>query len=135
MIAQKLVHVGADGALVMQGHKNGLVTKLKIFAAPYILGIHYMAHIMNLAFGMVSNYPQIYRVEVLIKEIYRHFCRSPKQFREIQQFVEGLTNGRELFKDNDTRWISLDGLAHQVFFKYPSLLGTIESTHDDQSGQ
>lgn len=63
MIAQKLVCVGADGASVMQGHKNGLVTRLKEFLAPYVVGIHCMAHKMNLAFGIVSNSPQIYRVE------------------------------------------------------------------------
>jgi hypothetical protein len=34
---------------------NGLVTKLKDFLAPYIVGIHYMVHIMNLSFGIVSN--------------------------------------------------------------------------------
>ena len=84
---------------------------------------------------MVSDYPLIYRVEDLIKEIYKHFCRSPKRFREFQQFAEGLTNGRKLLKDNDTKWISLDGLAHQVFSKYPSLLGTMESIHDNHSGQ
>ena len=77
-IAQKLVCCGADGASVMQGHKHGLVTRLKYFAAPYIVGIHYMAHRMNLAFGMVNNYLLIYRVEDLIKEISRHFFQSPK---------------------------------------------------------
>ena len=34
MNAENLVCVGAYGALVMQGHKNGLVTKLKEFFAP-----------------------------------------------------------------------------------------------------
>ena len=82
MTTQKFECVGVGGALVMQGHKNSLFTKLKDFASPYIVGIHCMSHIMNLAFGMVRNYPLIYIVEDLIKEIYRHFCRSPKQFRE-----------------------------------------------------
>ena len=77
-IAQKLVCVGADGASITQGHKNGLVIKIKKFVVPYTVSIHCMAHKINLAFGMVSNYPQIYKVELLIKEIYRHFCRSLK---------------------------------------------------------
>ena len=115
-IAQKSMCVWADGALVMQGHKNGLVTKLKDFATPYIVDIHYMAHRMNLAFGIVSDYPLIYKVEDLIKEIYRNFCWIPKWFREFQQFDEGLTNGIKMLKDNDTRLISLDGPGHRVFF-------------------
>lgn len=63
-IVQKLVCVGVDGALRMQGHKNGLVTKLKdfyYFFASYIVGIHYMAHRINLAFRIVKNYFQIHR--------------------------------------------------------------------------
>ena len=40
MIVQKLVCVGVDGASVMQGHKNGLVAKLKDLLAPYAVGIH-----------------------------------------------------------------------------------------------
>ena len=86
-IAQKLVCVGVDGALVMQGHKNGLVTKLKNFATDYILGIHYMAHGMNLAFGIVSNYPQIYRVEFLIKEIYSTFVEVLNDSRNFNSFL------------------------------------------------
>ena len=84
VIVQMLVCIQEERALVMQGHKNGLVKKLKEFFAPCIFGIQCMAHRMNLAFGIVNNSSQIYRVEVLIKEIYRNYCQSPKQFREFQ---------------------------------------------------
>ena len=42
-------------------------------------------------------------------------------------FVDGLIGVNKLLKDNDTRWISLDGPAHHLFSKYPSLLGLINS--------
>lgn len=135
MIFQKLACVGVDRALVMQGHKNGLLTKLKYFLAPCSVGIHCMVHIMNLAFGIVSNSSKIYRVEVLIKEIYRHFFWRPKWFREFQLFSERITNGKNIFKDNDTRWMFLEGPTHWFVFEYPSLFGTMESTCDDQGGQ
>lgn len=77
-IAKKLVCVGADGASVMQGHKGGLCKKIKDDLAPYVIPIHYMAHRMNLAFGIVSNFGCVSNVESLIKEIYQYFCRSPK---------------------------------------------------------
>ena len=111
-IAKKLVFFGADGALVMQGHKCVLCKKIKNDLAPYTIPIHCMAHRMNLAFGIVSDFGCVSKVESLIKEIYQYFCRSPKRVWEFQHFVEGLIDGRKLLKDNDTKLISLDGLAH-----------------------
>ena len=58
-IAKKLVCVGADGASVMQGHKGGLCKKIKNDLAPYTILIHYMAHRMNLAFGIVNYFAML----------------------------------------------------------------------------
>ena len=72
-IAKKLVCVGADGALVMQGHKGRLCKKIKNDLAPYAIPIHCMAHRMNLAFGIVSDFGCVSKVESLIKDIYQYF--------------------------------------------------------------
>lgn len=73
-IAKKLVCVGADRASVMQGLKNGLCIKLQTSCSPYMNAIHCMAHIMNLAFKIVSKYPVVTNVEDLIRELYSYFC-------------------------------------------------------------
>ena len=73
-IAKNLVCVGADGASVMQGHKGGLYKKIKNDLVPYVIPIHCMAHRMNLAFGIVSDFGCVSKVESLIKEIYQYFC-------------------------------------------------------------
>ena len=114
----------------MQGHKGSLCKKIKNDLAPYAIPIHYMAHQMNLAFGIVSDFGCVSKVESLIKEIYQYFYQSPKRFQEFQHFAIGLTNGRNLVKDNDTKWISLDGPVHRVMSEYPSLLGLIHSMRD-----
>lgn len=44
IIDKKLVCVGVDGAVVMQGKMTGLCARLQTSIAPYMLGIHYMAH-------------------------------------------------------------------------------------------
>ncbi len=129
-IAKKLVCVGVDGASIMQGHKGSLCKKIKNDLAPYAIPIHCTAHRMNLAFEIVSNFGCVSKVESLIKEIYQYFCRSPKRVWEFQHFVAGLTDGRKLLKDNDTRWISLDGPTHRVMSEYLSLLGLIHSVQD-----
>jgi hypothetical protein len=66
MIAKKLVCVGADGASVMQGQRNGLCVRLQLSSSPYMLSIHYMAHRMNLAFKIVRKFPSVSKVEDLV---------------------------------------------------------------------
>ena len=73
-IDKKLVCVGADGALVMHGHKVDLCQRIKNDLAPYAIPIHYMAHQMNLEFGIVRNFGCVCKVETLIKDIYQYFC-------------------------------------------------------------
>jgi len=125
MIAKKLVCVGADGASVMEGQRNGLCVRLQLSAAPYMLSIHCMAHRMNLAFKIVSKFPLVSNVEYLVREVHAYFCRSPKRFLEFQKFVEGITDGKKLLKDVDTRWISLKGPSQRLFDEYASLVGVM----------
>ena len=102
-IAKSLVCFGADGASVMQGHKGGLCKKIKNDLAPYAIPIHCMAHRMNLTFGIVNDFGCVRKVETLIKDIYQYFFQSSKQVWELKHFTQGLSDGRKLLKDNDTR--------------------------------
>lgn len=83
-IAKKLVCVGADGATVMQGQRTSLCIRLQTSIAPYMVGIHYMAHRMNLAYRIVSNFPTMSKVEDLVHELHSYFYQSPKHFAEFQ---------------------------------------------------
>jgi hypothetical protein len=80
MIANFFVCVGVDGALAMQGKRNGLCVRLQLPSSPYMLSIHYMAHRMNLAFKIVSKFPLVSKFEYLVQEAYAYFCCSPKRF-------------------------------------------------------
>lgn len=94
MIAKKLVCVGADGASVMRGQRNDLCVKLQLSASSYMLSIHCMAHMMNLAFKIVNKFPLVSKVEDIVHEVHAYFFRSPKRFLEFQNFVDGVTNGK-----------------------------------------
>lgn len=124
-IVKKLVCVGTDGVAVMQGQRTGVCTKLQTTCAPYMLGIHCMAHIMNLAFKIVSKFPTVSKVKNLVCEIHAYFCQSPKHFIEFQNFTEGITLGNKLLEDVDTRWISLHGPTQRVLSEYQSLIGVM----------
>lgn len=129
MIAKNLVCVGADGASVMQGQRNDLCVRLQLSVAPYMISIHCMAHRMNLAFKIVSKFPSVSNVEYLVRDVHAYFFRSPKQFLEFQKFVEGVTDGKKLLNDVDTRWISLKGPAQRLFDEYASLVGVMYEHH------
>ena len=87
--------------------------------------IHCMAHRMNFSFQIVSKFPLVSKVEELVCETHAYFCCIPKRFIEFQQFADGVTDGKKLLKDVDTRWISLNGPAQRLFSEYKSLVGVM----------
>ena len=82
-ITKNLVYVGVEGALVMQGHKGSVCKNIKNDLAPYAIPLPCMAHQMNLAFGIVSNFGCVSKVDSLIKKIYHYFYRSPKRVQKL----------------------------------------------------
>ena len=87
MIEKTLVCVGADGASVMQGQRNDLCARMQLSAAPYMLSIHCMAHMMNLEFKIVSNFSLVSKVEYLVHEFHAYIFQSPKRFLEFKFFL------------------------------------------------
>lgn len=120
-----MICVGVDGAAIMQGNRKGLCVKLQTSIAPYMIAIHCMAHIMNLANKILSCNDHIANVEDLMREVYIYISNSPKWFREFQDFVDGITNGKKLLKDVEIRWISLYKPACKLLNEYPSLTGFV----------
>ena len=125
MIAKRLVCVGAHGTLIMQGQMNDLCVKLKLLASSFMISIHCMALRMNLEFKIVSKFPLVSKVEEPVRETHAYFCCSPKRFTDFQQFADSITDGKNLLKDVDTRWISLNGPAQRLFSEYKSLVGVM----------
>ena len=58
------------------------------------------------------------------------FLIVPNDF-EFQQFADGVTDGKKLLKDVDTRWISLNRPAQRLFSEFKSLVGLIYENHDN----
>eukprot|EP00063_Salmo_salar_P088414 XP_014063249.1 PREDICTED: uncharacterized protein KIAA1586-like [Salmo salar] len=73
----KLVALGTDGAAVMTGAKNGVVSRLKGDRA-YIIGIHYMAHRLELTFSdAIRSNVMFQKVEDLLSGLYTFYHSSP----------------------------------------------------------
>lgn len=85
MIVKKLVCVGADGAAIMQGQRNGICVRLQLSTSPYMLNIPCMTHRMNLSFKIVSKFQSVSKVEDLVcetHETHAYFSCSPKRYLE-----------------------------------------------------
>jgi hypothetical protein len=113
----------------MQRKRNGLCVKLHLLVSPFMINIHCMDHRMNLSFKQGSKFPLVSKVEDLVCETHAYFYRSPKQFKEFQKFFEGVTHGKKILKDFDTRWISLNGPNQRLFSEYQSLVGVMYEHH------
>ena len=73
----KLVAVASDGASVMTGKKTGVVTRLKK-DTPHLVGIHGMAHRLELAYkDAVKNNKLHQDLETLLMGLYNFYHYSP----------------------------------------------------------
>ncbi|ROI96431.1 Zinc finger protein 862 [Anabarilius grahami] len=74
---EKLVACGTDGAAVMTGSKTGVVSRLR-GERTYILGVHCMAHRLELAFkDVMKTNSHCRKVEDLLTGLFTLYHRSP----------------------------------------------------------
>ncbi|KAK7944844.1 hypothetical protein WMY93_000572 [Mugilogobius chulae] len=102
----KLVALGTDGASVMTGAKNGVVSKLKGDRS-YIIGIHCMAHRLELSFSdaMRSNI-MFQRVELLLGGLYTFYHTSPLNRANLMNSFQALGHMRLVpTRIGGTRWV------------------------------
>ena len=91
VIAARLVCFEADGASVFQGCRSGIMQQLRDQDAPFLLGVHYMAHCTNLAMEPLSNLHVVSKLESLCQNLYTYFTMSSKkhlEFHKIADIVE-----------------------------------------------
>jgi hypothetical protein len=96
---------------------------LQTNVAPYMIGIHCMAHRTNLAFKILSKQRLVNKVEMLVDDLHGFFCKSSKRVMEFKKIADGLMSGKKLLKNVETRWISLYEPIKHVYNEYISLVG------------
>ena len=122
-IASGLVCFGADGVFVFQGSRSGVTTQLKDHVAPFMFGMHCMAHKTNLAVEPLSDLPIVGKIEDLCQAMYGYFSHSPKRHLEFQRLPDVLEiEGRKILRNVKTRWISLLDPLKRVMGEYKTLI-------------
>ncbi|XP_049904301.1 zinc finger protein 862-like [Epinephelus moara] len=73
----KVVAISTDGAAVMVGARSGVVSRLKE-KTPYIIGVHCMAHRLELSFkDVIKSISLFQQVEELLSGLYTFYHVSP----------------------------------------------------------
>lgn len=130
-LAERLICVGADGASVMAGNKNGLGVALATEYAPYMVMIHCHNHKLALASKVLSTDGLVGDAENLVKSIYSFFSHSAKRARELAKAAETeQIKACKVLRPVSTRWLSLENALNNALRLYPALIAKISEDAD-----
>ena len=128
---QKLISTGTDGASVMMGRKGGVVSLIKQ-DAPQVIGIHCVAHNLELAFrDTLKSNETMMSIRDLLNGCWKHYKYSPKALRELRELAEAMEiKVRKPTKASGTRWVPhlLRALAVLLQKNLPATLSHFEHT-------
>ena len=122
-----LVGLGSDGANVMLGTRNSVLTRLKA-KQPGLVSFHCNCHLAALIANHASKVLPDFLEDVTI-QVWYFFQKSPKKYRmfeEFQVFVD--SKPHKLLKAGQTRWLSLEMCVNRLLEQYDALLSFFRSS-------
>ena len=123
---EKLIGWNSDGASVMLGRRNSVVSRLKE-KQPRLYVLHCICHVSHLivsdAMPCIPSY-----VTSLTENLYWWFHHSAKRVTELHSFQEWLqVEGHKILKKVDTRWLSLEACVNRIIEQYAPLVSYFDS--------
>jgi hypothetical protein len=82
-----LTSFDVDGVNVFQGLSNGYIAQIRTYFAPFSLGVHCMAHRMNLVIETLSLFPLVNKIEGLLASLHSYFSGRPKRCVELAKLA------------------------------------------------
>ena len=103
---EKLISTGTDGASVMIGRLGGVVAMLQA-QVPHVIGIHCVAHKLELAFAdTVKSCEVMKQVKEVLTGCWKHYRYSAKAVRELKELADAMeVNVGKPTKADETRWV------------------------------
>ena len=126
---EHLVGLGTDGANVMLGQRNSVMSRLRE-KQPGLIALHCNCHIAALiANASCKELPDC--LEELTTDIWYYFHKSSKRLREFENF-QCFVNVKphKLLKACQTRWLSLEACVNRLVEQYDALLSYFRSTEN-----
>ena len=128
---QKLISTGTDGASVMMGRIGGVVSLIKQ-DAPQVIGIHCVAHNLELAFSdTLQSNETMMSIKELLNGCWKHYKYSPKALGELREMAEAMEiKVGKPTKASGTRWVPhlLRALAVLLQKNFPAIVSHFEQT-------
>jgi hypothetical protein len=122
-VAERLICFVAHGVSMFQGCMNDVIRQLKEYVAPFLFGVHCMAHRTNLEVEPLSRLPLVSKLETLCQAMYNYFKQSSKKHLEFQKLANLVeTKGLSILRNVKTRWISLLEPLKRVLGEYKTLI-------------
>ena len=117
---RNMIAYGSDGANVMRGSKNSVLTRLKN-VQPYLYSIHCTCHQLHLcAQGASKCIPPI--VEDFARNVAYFFEKSAKRVARYKEFQAAANvPSHKLIKPSSTRWLSLHQSVSRVLEQWDAL--------------
>jgi hypothetical protein len=75
-VPSRLLCFGVDGVSTFQGAEGGVIVQIQDLHVPFLRGIHYMAHMINLVVHIFFSLPIVAYLKDLLQSIYTCFCES-----------------------------------------------------------
>jgi hypothetical protein len=120
----KLVSVCSDGASVLTGNKQGVITKIKQAISPYIISTHCIAHRLQLATKLsdTSVSEQKWFVSI-IHVLFTHFSKSVLRSNLLAQIQTDIgAKILKLIEPSATRWLALSEAVNRVILNLEVLM-------------
>jgi hypothetical protein len=128
-LLDKLVALVTDGAPFVASTKEGVIRKLKNLK-PYLMGIHCMAHRINLtlkdAVKAETKVRSLHETSYLLISFLRETSKKHAIFQtELTEVAETRGRALELIQPFDVRWFTYHDAIKQLLNLYPFVCNTL----------
>ena len=125
---EKMAGAACDGAAVMLGRVNGVMTKLKEIV-PRLVVTHCAAHRLALASSQSSqSEPWFKQMEKAINAVYVLFSRSTVHSAELSEMQKVMNKPTvRLQRPSDTRWLSLGNAVTALLKSFAAVKAVLEN--------
>lgn len=117
---ENLIGFASDGASVMVGVRNSVMSRLKT-EIPHIFLLKCICHSFHLcASSACSKLPK--GVEDVTRDVYNYIANSPKRVQVLKEFqVFTQTKIHKILHPSQTRWLSLENVVCRIIEQYNAL--------------
>ena len=122
----RLIGWNSDGANVMLGSRNSVVSRLKQ-KQPNLCVLHCICHVSHLIVGDAIKCIPSYVIDI-VENLFWWFHHSSKRVDELHSFQEWLeVEAHKILKKVDTRWLSLQACVNRILEQYQPLASYFDS--------